>query len=628
MRNLISLALILITILLPVTVQADVFTTFGTAGMENCIYLKGQTDCYPLEYYNEKQAEFIGIVPKLLAKVSKELGKDFIYLYDGFGTDKEENDLRIDIVSCITQKEAGDAYQEFVPLISYEENGEAVTVGIGFSKDADKDLIAGVKEKVSTLTAYEKNSILLSYITKPEHIDYRGYVILAVLVLLFLCIGVFLTLQIRRMKEEATAGKLVDIETGIGNLRYFQYHFKYTLGDIARNLYYVTYIVMDSSYLRSYYSAGSFEDVLKYAASVLGEQATEEEIVARISENGFVFAYQAKDEEAAIQRLDKLLTKLNSFEEIKKNIHQRLFYGALYHLQNQDKDCEVLLFNLRKKCNKVFGTAEQLIYCDAQSMNKIQEEKKMTENILKGFRQKEFKMYLQFVVDNKTKQLVGAEALSRWESPTLGMVSPFRYIDKMEASGLITKHDFYMFELACRQLEAWNGTPYENLYISCNFTRLTLSEEDFLENIRSISEKYQFEKQKLAIEITEDAMEKNREVATRNVKLCKELGFRIYLDDLGSGYTSLANLCDYPVDVVKIDRDILLKTDSGRGKELFYGMIALAHNLNMEVVCEGVETEVQNTLVGDSDCDFVQGYYYSKPMKQSDWDAFLEGYRA
>lgn len=166
------------------------------------------------------------------------------------------------------------------------------------------------------------------------------------------------------------------------------------------------------------------------------------------------------------------------------------------------------------------------------------EEKKFTESILKGFENNEFKMYLQFIVDNKTN-----------------------------------------------------------------------------------------DRNKIAIEITEDAIEKDRETAPKNVVRAKELGFRIYLDDLGSGYTSLANLCDYPIDVVKIDRDILLKTELKNGKKLFAGIIALAHNMDIKVICEGVETEEQNVLVSKSDCDFVQGWYYSKALPIEECEAFMKKYK-
>ena len=250
-----------------------------------------------------------------------------------------------------------------------------------------------------------------------------------------------------------------------------------------------------------------------------------------------------------------------------------------------------------------------------------------TENILNGLKNNEFKMYLQFIVDNKTKKIVQAEALSRWESPEKGIIYPGGYIGQMEESGLISMHDYYMFELVCRQLEKWSNTVYKDISISCNFTRITLSEEDCIDKLKEIADKYTFERSKLAIEISEDAIEKDRETAQKNVMLCKEqLGFRIYLDDLGSGYTSLSNLCDYPIDVVKIDRGILLKTDTPKGKALFGGIVFLAHKLDMAGICEGVETEEQNTLVSQSDCDYIQGWYYAKAMPVDECENFVESY--
>ena len=277
-----------------------------------------------------------------------------------------------------------------------------------------------------------------------------------------------------------------------------------------------------------------------------------------------------------------------------------------------------------KRMKKSEGAEQekQVVYYRIQT----EEERKTTESILEGIKNDEFKMYLQFVVDNKTKKIVSAEALSRWENPEKGIVGPGYYIGHMENTGIISQHDFYMFERACRQLEKWKDTEYKDISISCNFTRITLSEEDCIDKLKAISQKYDFDKSKLAIEITEDAIEKDREIAKRNVKLCRELGFKIYLDDLGSGYTSLANLCDYSIDVVKIDRDILLRTSTKRGKDLFSGIIALAHNLDMSVICEGVETEEQNTLVSQSNCDYIQGWYYAKALPLEECMAFVEGY--
>ena len=254
------------------------------------------------------------------------------------------------------------------------------------------------------------------------------------------------------------------------------------------------------------------------------------------------------------------------------------------------------------------------------------EEKEMLKAIETAFCNGEFKMYLQFIVDNKEKKLAAAEALSRWELAAGSVVPPGNYLGLMERSGLITRFDYYMFEAVCRKLTQWNGTEFGDYTISCNFTRITLSEKDFIANIKSIADKYDFDRSKLLIEITEDSIEKNLVVAMDNTRMAKELGFRIALDDIGSGYTSLISLCEYPIDVVKIDRDVLLMANGERGKKLFLGIISLAHYLNLEVVCEGVETEEQNILVGNSECDYIQGWYYTKALPEAEAEAFAREY--
>lgn len=606
-------------------VFAEVVTTHNTEGYADYLYIAGNPDNYPIEYYDEDAKAYKGVIPDLLNEISEHSRLNFVYI-NGNKNDRYKmgENLQADIVSSL---EENTSYgKEYLELISYEKNGETIKTGLVFTTIADDDEIFAIKTAVNKISENEKNGIYLSYASQTSKTSYKWLIFTLLLSFILLVFVAFLFLRIRRIRKENEVDKMTDAETGMGNLQFFKYHFRYTIGDISRNLYHIAYIILDSSYLRSYHGDSSFEEVLKYTASVLSEYTGDREITARITENGFALAYQSTNDEDAKKRLKEVMDKLNSFEGMKDKSNKLVFHAAAYHLAQADKNCEILLFNLRKNCNRIFGTDKQIMYCDTHSMNIVQEEKKITESILKGFENNEFKMYLQFIVDNKTKQIVSAEALSRWDSCEKGLMGPGKYIENMENSGLISRHDFHMFELACRQLEKWKGTEFENIALSCNFTRITLSEENFIDKLLMISNSYSFDKAKIAIEITEDAIEKDRETATKNVVRAKELGFRIYLDDLGSGYTSLANLCDYPIDVVKIDRDILLKTELENGKKLFAGIIALAHNMDIKVICEGVETEEQNSLVSGSGCDYVQGWYYSKALPLEECESFIEVY--
>ena len=250
----------------------------------------------------------------------------------------------------------------------------------------------------------------------------------------------------------------------------------------------------------------------------------------------------------------------------------------------------------------------------------------LIDAIAKGLQNDEFKMYLQFIVDNKTKNIVSAEALSRWETADNVLIFPGKYIGIMEETGMITTLDYLMFEKACKKLNEWAGTEFDGITISCNFTRITISETKFATKIKEISERYSFDRSKLIMEITEDSIEKNLDIAKANLIAAKSLGFTVALDDIGSGYTSLKNICDYPVDLVKLDRAMLLLTNTERGRKLFYGIISLMHSLDLKLVCEGVETEEQNTLVSDSDCDFIQGWYYSQGLSENNAECFAHEY--
>ena len=621
-KYMIALVLLIISCVQPAF--AEVYTTEKTEGFGDYIYVAGNHDNYPVEFYDEENNAYCGIIPDMLGIISERSGVDFVYI-NGNKADKNAmgENLQVEIVSSSANDSTLSYYKDYLELVSFEKDGETVKSGLVFTSLSDDTVISKIKTVANEISEEVKSGIYLSYAVENSKINYFWLIISLFVCLLLIVAVVLLILRLKRIRQENAVDKLTDSETGMGNLQFFKYHFRYTISDISRSLYHIAYIILDSSYLRSYHGDSSFEDVLKYTASVLSEYTGDREISARITENGFAFAYQSTNDDDARKRLTEIMNKLNSFEDMKEKNNKLVFHSAVYHLGSSDRNCEILLFNLRKNCNRIFGTEKQIVYCDTHSMNIIQEEKKITESILKGFENNEFKMYLQFVVDNKTKQIVSAEALSRWDSHEKGLISPGKYIENMEMAGLISKHDFYMFELVCRQLEKWKDTEFNNITLSCNFTRITLSEANFIDKLKMISNSFTFDKSKLAIEITEDAMEKNRETATNNVMLCKSLGFNVYLDDLGSGYTSLANLCDYPIDVVKIDRDILLKTENQRGKELFAGIIALAHSLGIKVICEGVETEEQNTLVSSSACDFVQGWYYSKALPLEECESFI-----
>ncbi|MBQ4526453.1 MAG: EAL domain-containing protein [Clostridia bacterium] len=436
----------------------------------------------------------------------------------------------------------------------------------------------------------------------------------AVLTIILLIFNLILGVKLSRKQKESDKRRLTDSETEIGNLTYFKQCFDNNVFNFSKSHHYIAYIIINSEYLKTFDDKSEFGDTVKYTSKVLSSFALADDYVARISENGFAFMFKCDNQSFAKDKIETLINKLNSFSKADDVAASNMCYAALYNLKREDDNCETLLFNLRKNCNTIFNTENTLIVCDESLIHLSGHELEIVKRISDGLNNSEFKLYLQYIVENKTGKIVSAEALSRWEDPQRGLVFPGEYIEIMENSALISKLDYFMFESVCKQLEAWQDTEMNDVSVSCNITRITLSEVDFIEKITTIADKYHFKKSKLIIEITEDAAEKNLENATSNIDICKKMGYSIALDDLGSGYTSLVNLCSYPIDIVKIDRDIMLKTNRNQGKNLFSGVISLAHNLGLKVVCEGVETDEQYEFVTQSECDYIQGWYFSKPF--------------
>ena len=622
-----SLILMLISIicmLLSGIVSAEVYTTGSAKGYEGCIHIIGTRSGFPMEYYNEDTKDFEGVLPDLLREISQKSNIAFAYINGGDNEEAKDENSDAELISVITTETSVLNSENFIKLLSYETSEGVKYVGFSFTDNAQEGFIEKFEHAASQISQVKIDGLIIKHSDSREIVSAVPRVLVGIVLALLTVVVLFLFVKFNKAKREGREAQTTDEETGLGNLAYFKHRFEDTIDNFSRSLFYVAYIILDNNYLRSYHGDKMFSDCLKYTADTLSEYTSETEFAARISESGFSLVFVGVNEEMAQRKLEEIMKKLNDYVQVSEKDQKLVFHAALYNLQKFDTDSEMVLFNIRKNCNRIIGTDKQIVLCSVHSMNKIQEEKRIAESIQKGLEDEEFKLYLQFIIDAKTGKAVSAEALSRWEHREKGLLFPGEYIQIMERSGLISRFDIYMFERVVRQLAKWKDTEFSHLAISCNFTRITISEEGFIPKIKEILKKYDIDRTKIRIEITEDAIEKNIENALTNIAECKKLGFSIALDDLGSGYTSLVNLCDYPIDVVKIDRSILLKADNERGKALFEGIVELSHKLGLKVTCEGVETEEQDAFVKKTGCDYIQGFLYCKPMSEEEYSFGLE----
>lgn len=243
-------------------------------------------------------------------------------------------------------------------------------------------------------------------------------------------------------------------------------------------------------------------------------------------------------------------------------------------------------------------------------------ERLSTENSLrKALARNEFVLHYQPQVDFKNGNIVGLEALVRWNSQEHGLVSPLSFIPIAEETGLIVPIGEWVLGTACRQNMAWRAQGFPLLRMAVNISARQFREPNFIRRVAEILEETGMEPKWLELEITESIAMENGETSVEMLRRFKELGVRISIDDFGTGFSSLNYLRRMPIDTLKIDQSFVRDISTGdNGKEVVTAIIQLAKNLRLRVVAEGVETNSQWSFLRDKRCDDMQGFLFSKAI--------------
>ena len=232
-----------------------------------------------------------------------------------------------------------------------------------------------------------------------------------------------------------------------------------------------------------------------------------------------------------------------------------------------------------------------------------------------ALQQRQFVMYLQPKFSLETGEIVGAEVLTRWLHPKKGMIKPDDFIPLFERNGFIIKLDEYMWEEACKAIHSWQQQGRRQFPVSVNVSRYHIYNRNIEQVLNNLLKKYELTPGALSLEITETMFFDNQNELYFLLNHLQQMGFRLEVDDFGSGYSSLNMLRNVPVDVLKIDKGFLDDTlNSEKGKIVIRHTIAMAKALQLQIIAEGVETEEHVRFLKNSQCDIAQGYYFAKPM--------------
>ena len=295
-------------------------------------------------------------------------------------------------------------------------------------------------------------------------------------------------------------------------------------------------------------------------------------------------------------------------------------------VESLDRDLEV-----HQVCNRAVSALETIkgryqvsvAYFDDELHRAQLLEQTIRDSMEAAIAEMQFSVFFQPKVVAHTGRVGGAEALVRWFHPEVGFISPGLFVPIFEKNGFITMLDLFVWEEACKEVARLRELGLPQVPISVNASRLDFDLEDLPERFAELADKYGVDHRLMHVELTETAYSDNPDVV-KMLATFKELGFSTELDDFGSGYSSLVSLNTLPLDVMKLDMSMIRKATELDDFRIVESTINLARVLGLKTVVEGVETAEEAARVTEMGCDYIQGYFYSRPLRKEEFEEYLE----
>lgn len=367
------------------------------------------------------------------------------------------------------------------------------------------------------------------------------------------------------------------------------------------------------------------DKLLVYLSKKLKRLITSEDIICRLGGDEFLLIHACSDC-VEMERYAKKLLDLfdNSFEIDNKEMYVTASIGiAIYPKDGEDsseilKNADFAMYKAKELGKNRFAFYNESIYMQLERKTNI-------ERILRNsIGNNELMIYYQPQYDANTEEIFGFEALLRLNSIELGFISPAEFIPIAEESRYISEIDLWILKEACLQCKEWMQKGYEFKSISVNVSSVDMQKNNFLENIKKILKETKISPDIIELEITETALMTSIDYNINELNELKKIGIRIALDDFGTGYSSLNYLRSIPINTLKIDKSFIDNiTTSKKEESIMNNIIEMAHTMDLKVVAEGVETSNQLKVLKEKRCDYIQGYYFSRPLPPEEIEKLL-----
>lgn len=415
-----------------------------------------------------------------------------------------------------------------------------------------------------------------------------------------------------------------DVLTGIYNKSKFFFNTRNMLNIFGtENFAFIRIDIEKFQLINSFFGMDEGDNLLKYMAHHLQEASEGFRYAAygRIEADIFAICFSYQDEK---EITDFVKNFTNQLEKYPLEFDITPFFG-IYLVQNRKLSMNEMYdkANLASKNCKGNYIQNYFFYTKEMSEDIIREQR-VINNMKNALKNEEFVLYLQPKYELQKNSIAGAEVLVRWITSEGKMISPGEFIPVFERNGFILKLDQYVWEKTCKLLAKWRDEGRKIFPVSVNISRVSLYNPRIVEVISGLTEKYHIPPEWLQLELTESAYTANPKAIKEMMEQLQKKGFSILMDDFGSGYSSLNVLKDIAVDVLKIDMKFLDgSADDGRSENILASVVRMAKWLNMPVVAEGAERKEQVSFLRSIGCEYVQGFYFAKPMPVEEYEKLL-----
>ncbi|MEG1391055.1 MAG: EAL domain-containing protein [Angelakisella sp.] len=493
---------------------------------------------------------------------------------------------------------------------------------IGISKALPPVVLNVINKSIKRISDDQISSIVFSNTvgrayTAPlsKVIKENSFIIIPVLML------IFMTFFYISRRNQNTLKKIayVDTLTGVSTLARFRLDTHFAMKTARPGEFMLVSLDIDNfKYINDSFGYDMGNQILKTISGYFLQQLTLGELVGRIGADNFIFLIRTTN--IGEENLHAFISNniKRCMESVLPEHYSITFSVGTYTITDTTEDFSLMLDKANFARKSIKGDHTLGISDYTEEMDKQMEWKKeVTISMELALMNHEFEVYLQPKYLLKSEELIGAEALIRWNHPEKGLLPPVMFISIFERNGFIRKLDMYVFEEVCALLRRWQdeGRYIGPLTISVNLSRMHLFYPHLVDELLSLTTRYGVSSSCIEIELTESIVLHNTTLLIDIMNQLHSAGFHISIDDFGSGYSSLNLLKDLPVDVLKIDKGFLSdSTDVSNGRVIIDSVTKMAKSLNLITVAEGVETKEQAEMLLGMGCDIAQGYYFAKPM--------------